>query len=332
MILFGVWKGSLSIIAWSEPKSIFMKFIFFTFVLVISFSLVAQKSKKSTPKPTVQQADSLFLIREWSAAIPVYEAVLKIDPNNSLAWNRVGFCYHNLSNYDKALSNYLKSLEYKPTPAIETIVQSRLARVYSVKKENDKSFQSLDRALQLGYANLNELDTQKEFDNVRTDSRFSEIVKRANINAYPCMGNAQARQFDFWIGEWDAYVRGTTNLAGHSKIEMASGGCMILENWTSVGSPFSGKSMNFVDPVSGKWKQIWVGSGGVNATEFLNGEYREDAMRFDFETVNPQGVKQKVHFYFFNEGPDQVRQFHETSNDDGKTWTTTYDFTYKRKK
>lgn len=33
-----------------------------------------------------------------------------------------------------------------------------------------------------------------------------------------------------------------------------------------------------------------------------------------------------------SQGPDQVRQFHETSIDDGKTWVTTYDFTYKRKK
>ncbi len=131
---------------------------------------------------------------------------------------------------------------------------------------------------------MNELDTQKEFDNLRTDARFAEVVKRTNINAYPCMGSAKAREFDFWIGEWDAFVRGTNNLAGHSKIEMASGGCMILENWTSIGSPFSGKSMNFVDPVSGKWKQIWVGSGQTpNASEFLNGEYRDGAMRFDFE-------------------------------------------------
>ena len=295
-----------------------MKFIFISFVLLFSVSVIAQKGKKATPKPTLQQADSLFLARDWSAAIPVYEAVLKTEPNNSLAWNRLGFSYHNLSNYDKALPNYLKSLEYKPTPPIETTVQARLARVYSVKKENEKAFQSLDRALQLGYANLTELDTQKDFDNIRTDSRFAEAVKKANINAYPCLGNEQARQFDFWIGEWDAYVRGTNTLAGKSKIEMASGGCMILENWTSVGSPFSGKSMNFVDPVSGKWKQIWVGSGGVNATEFLNGEYRDGAMRFECETVNPQGVKQQVHFYFFNEGPDQVRQFHEASNDQGK--------------
>lgn len=307
-----------------------MRFITICAFVFFGVMVFAQSAKKSKQKATltIQQADSLFLIKNWSEAAVVYEAVLKREPNNSLAWNRLGFSYHNLSNYDKAVSNYLKSLEYKPNPALETVVQSRLARVLALKNENEKAFQSLDKAILLGYSNLNELDTQKEFDNLRSDTRFADAVKRANINAYPCMGNAQAREFDFWIGEWDAYVRGTDNLAGQSKIEMASGGCMILENWTSAGAPFSGKSMNFVDPVSGKWKQIWVGSGKTpNASEFLNGEYRDGAMRFEFETVNPQGGKQLVHFYFFHESPDQVRQLHETSNDEGKTWTITYDFT-----
>jgi hypothetical protein len=311
-----------------------MKYRMLMALLVLTVVTYAQLSKKSKHKlaPSIKQADSLFTARDWNAAIPMYEAVLKGMPDNSLAWNRLGFSYHNISNLDKALACYLKSLEYKPAQALESIVQSRLARVYSLKNENDKAFQSLDRAIQLGYSNINELESHNDFNNIRTDARFANVIKRANVNAYPCLGSAQSREFDFWVGEWDAYVRGTKNLAGHSKIEIASGGCMILENWTSVGAPFNGKSINFVDPVSGKWKQIWVGSGGgPNASEFLNGEYRDGAMRFEFDTKTPQGATQKVHFYFFNEGPDQVRQLHETSNDDGKTWTVTYDFTYKRK-
>lgn len=152
----------------------------------------------------------------------------------------------------------------------------------------------------------------------------------ANATALPCMSIAQAREFDFWIGEWDVYVTGTKNLAGHSLIQIASGGCMILENWTSKG-PGSGKSMNFVDPFSGKWKQVWVGSSGLNVSEFLNGEYKENAMRFEFETKDRQGTPQLVKFHFYNQSPDQVRQLHQTSADGGKTWTTTYDFTYLRK-
>jgi hypothetical protein len=141
----------------------------------------------------------------------------------------------------------------------------------------------------------------------------------------------QAREFDFWVGEWDAFVTGTSNLAGTSKIEIASGGCMILENWTSVGQPFSGKSINYVDPLTLKWKQVWVGSNGLNVSEFLNGEYNNGAMRFKFEQKTKTGAVQKVKFHFYNISQNEVRQVHQTS-DDGQSWKTTYDFTYKRKK
>jgi hypothetical protein len=141
----------------------------------------------------------------------------------------------------------------------------------------------------------------------------------------------QAREFDFWVGEWDAFVTGTSNLAGTSKIEIASGGCMILENWTSVGQPFSGKSINYVDPLTLKWKQVWVGSNGLNVSEFLNGEYNNGAMRFEFEQKTKTGAVQKIKFHFYNISQNEVRQVHQTS-DDGQSWKTTYDFTYKRKK
>ncbi|HPM32052.1 MAG TPA: tetratricopeptide repeat protein [Chryseolinea sp.] len=311
-----------------------MKNIFVTLLLFLMMaSPVTAVSIKAKPKFTLRQADSLFNAQQWKSAIPVYESVLKAGPNNALGWNRLGFCYHNLNDYDKAILKYNKALLYTPAASLETVIQSRLARAYSMRKENDKAFASLDRAIQLGYTNVGELEKQSEFDNIRSDSRYAGVMKAVTNNAFPCMTNAQAREFDFWIGDWDAYVTGTTQLAGQSRIDLASGGCMILENWTSKGNvPFTGKSMNFVDPATNKWKQVWIGSGGINVSEFLNGEYRDNAMRFEFESTNAQGVKTLTHFHFFNQGPDQVRQFHETSVDDGKTWTTTYDFTYVRKK
>jgi hypothetical protein len=55
-------------------------------------------------------------------------------------------------------------------------------------------------------------------------------------------------------------------------------------------------------------------------------------MRFTFTTTDAQGHKLVGRFIFFNEGPDKVRQFNETSADDGKTWVTGYDLTYLRVK
>jgi hypothetical protein len=154
--------------------------------------------------------------------------------------------------------------------------------------------------------------------------------QQVDNSALPCIGNKQAREFDFWVGEWDVYKRSTTQLVGHSLIQVVSDGCAILENWTAAGSSGSGKSLNFIDPATGKWKQTWVGSRGPQ--DFVNGEYKDGAMRFTFDLTDTKGHKLTGRFIFYKEGPDQVRQLNEVSADKGKTWTTSYDFTYIRKK
>src|ERR1700759_907834 len=118
---------------------------------------------------------------------------------------------------------------------------------------------------------------------MRTDEKFKTLRDKAYAAAYPCSIDPKHRAFDFWIGEWDAYITGTQNLAGHSVIQAASGGCMILENWTSNKARYTGKSMNFIDAATGKWQQVWVGSEGGGQHVFVNGEYRDSAMHFDFE-------------------------------------------------
>lgn len=147
-----------------------------------------------------------------------------------------------------------------------------------------------------------------------------------------CMQNPKFRQFDFWVGEWDVYPTGQNQIVGKSVIEIASNGCMILENWTALGPQGgAGKSMNYINHENGKWEQLWVGADG-KPQKFVEGQYLDRAMRFTFEQKDQGGNQQIGRFIFFNEGPDQVRQFNEISVDGGVTWKTNYDLTYKRKK
>jgi hypothetical protein len=205
-----------------------------------------------------------------------------------------------------------------------------MAKAYGMKNDPQKTLDYLEKAVTAGYFNLKELDTAKEFTSLRNDSKFRELRNKVYNTLYPCLTNAHTREFDFWAGEWDVYATGTKNYAGHSLIQIVSGGCALLENWDSPNS--SGKSINFIDPNTNKWKQSWVGSYSNGIQEFVNGEYKDSAMHFEFETKDAQGKKIIGRFIFYNQGPNQVRQFNETSNDGGKTWTTTYDFTYVRKK
>ncbi len=60
----------------------------------------------------------------------------------------------------------------------------------------------------------------------------------------PC-SKPEYRQFDFWIGEWEAYGLNGQK-AGDSKISLILDSCIILEEWTSVsvqrGLRYAGKS------------------------------------------------------------------------------------------
>ena len=306
------------------------------FALLSTTALNAQQSQNKIKVYSIAKADSLFLAQQWKNARDEYEGALKIDSNKgkALAWNRLGFCYHNLGDYNTALTHYKTALENNPAPGLLPVVNIRMAKIYGIKNEPTASLEHLEKAINAGYLNLDDMDTAREFKAIRGLDKFRPLTEKASVNAFPCKAQPQTRQFDFWVGEWNVYATGTNFQVGRSSVQKASGDCMILENWTALGSvPNNGKSMNYVNPQTGKWEQFWIGSGGGgnNIQRFYNGEYKDSVMRFEFELNTPQG-KQTGRFSFFNQGPDQVRQLSEISADAGKTWRTSYDFTYKRKK
>ncbi len=301
-----------------------MKKLFFStmFLFITLQAMFAQT-------PLLQKADSLFFAKDWKNAKIMYDAALTDTTTNALAWNRLGFTNYNLQLFDLALKNYEKSLSQNPAANLKSVVYSRMAKVHALTGDKQHAYTELDSAVSSGYLAFKELDTLSEFNSLRDEQRFKDIRQLVYVTAYPCMADKHAREFDFWIGEWDVYPTGAKNIVGHSLIQMIAGGCALLENWDSPNS--TGKSINFIDPNTNTWKQSWAGSYASGIQEFVNGEYKDGAMRFTFETTDAKGAKVIGRFMFFNIDADTVRQFNETSADGGKTWTTSYDFTYVRK-
>lgn len=304
--------------------------MYFKTVVLTACALVSIFNALSSQ--TLAEADSLFAGKHYKDAKNVYSKLLSDTSTNSIEWNRLGFSNYSLGNYDEALKDYKKCEANDPPKGLQPLLFSRIAMVYSIKGDPQQAVTYIDKAIGAGYFNFPEMDTLQAFANIRTDRKFKALRDKAYTAAYPCSADTLRRQFDFWIGEWDAYITGTRQLAGHSVIQSASGGCMILENWKSANNPYEGKSMNFIDAATGKWQQVWVGAEGGTQHVFVNGMYYDGAMRFEFEQTSAQGKKQKGRFIFYNQGANQVRQFNETSDDGGLTWTTVYDLTYIRKK
>jgi hypothetical protein len=145
----------------------------------------------------------------------------------------------------------------------------------------------------------------------------------------PCASAPERRQFDFWLGEWDVNTTATdrTPSAGSSVIQSVSGGCALLENWTSAQGG-QGKSLNAYNPLIHQWQQYWIGQNGV-VTEFRTSNF--DGRSLSFFTDNGPGPNPKGRLTFSPIDSMTVRQHAESSADGGKTWSTVYDLYYHRK-
>jgi hypothetical protein len=138
----------------------------------------------------------------------------------------------------------------------------------------------------------------------------------------------EARQFDFWLGKWEAYGP-EGQLAGTNMIVALQDSCLIQENWTSKGGSFTGTSYNFYDSKSKQWRQLWIDNQGGSLR--LKGAFENGSMVLSSEELpNKENKPQTDRITWTPQKDGSVRQLWETTVDRGKTWTVVFDGLYKK--
>ncbi len=143
-----------------------------------------------------------------------------------------------------------------------------------------------------------------------------------------CETDKHFRDFDFWIGEWDVSSKSNNQFAGNNTIKPVQNGCALTEHWKSV-SGGTGMSTNHYNPVTGKWRQLWISAGAYSLD--IEGSFKDGAMR----------LEGKIWYYANNTSfPDKgtwtpnqngsVRQLFEQFNPKAKTWDVWFDGIYTR--
>lgn len=164
-------------------------------------------------------------------------------------------------------------------------------------------------------------------------SCFLFTVVYSPAQKLPC-SNPVYRQFDFWIGEWEAFGSNGSK-AGDSRISVLLDSCVILEEWTSAGLQqglrYAGKSYNTYNSLTKQWQQTWVDNTG-SSTEYLEGSYSSGKIVFisrPFTFKKDSFAIRRLSFYKISD--DRVRQHGEISKDEGKNYSTEYDLEYRKK-
>ena len=300
-----------------------------TVVILIAASTVSEASAQATPpSEAALAAAALMSAGEWEQAAEAYRGVVADEPENGLAWLRLGRAYVEMGQPDDAL---LAFAEVPGTGLQTPFLNVFEARAYAQLGRDDDAFAALEAVQPVpGLGGAAALTGFEELAIYAGTARFDAITEAFEAAAWPCRADSASREFDFWIGDWDVYVSGS--LAGRNTVELMLGDCTLLENWTSAGNR-EGKSFNWVDRSTyrtPRWRQLWVADGG-NTLDYYNGEYRDGAMRFEGHIFSPTGdsIPQKLRFE--NIAPDTVRQVFEQSTDDGATWVVTFDGLYIRR-
>jgi tetratricopeptide (TPR) repeat protein len=273
------------------------------------------------------EANTAYLAKDWAKAAQLYKELSKQENAPPRVWLRLGASLRSLGNYDDSLAAFEKATQAGAGPFGEY----GKAAVYGAMKQNEKAFEFLQKAVRQGYSDPDALNNDENLTALHGDARFGKIIEQAKKNQRPCAYSAENRQFDFWVGEWDVSTTQGSIPAGNSKIELILGDCVVLENWKSLNTSYSGKSYNIYDSALKRWEQYWVDNVGGNI--FFHGQLKDGVMDYWTDDI-PQstGPALRRHLQFSKLGPDKVRQFSQGSTDSGKTWSVEYDFTYVRKK
>ena len=129
-------------------------------------------------------------------------------------------------------------------------------------------------------------------------------------------------QFDFWIGDWDAFDFGTPNKVARTRVDRILGGCVLHETYEDP-TGLKGESFTVYDAPRKIWHQSWVTNhghllaieGGLQNGEIvLNGHdnSKNELVRGTWKAV---------------EGG--VRETAFTSSDNGATWKPWFDLLFR---
>lgn len=146
----------------------------------------------------------------------------------------------------------------------------------------------------------------------------------------------EARQFDFWVGEWELTWKGgqggtPENETGRAVnvIRKILGGCVIEENFSAPLGAYLGKSWSVYQPATGQWRQTWVDNSG-NYLLFRGG-FHDGKMELRTEPFQRNGKTFISRMVFQNISESALDWSWQRSADEGESWQDVWNIHYQRK-
>jgi ketosteroid isomerase-like protein len=135
-----------------------------------------------TPRLTAQSQEDLstkaqahYLAQEWAEAAAAYQRLVQENPNDAIAWHRLGTSRIYLRQLPEAIKSLEQAIKVGGGVALDFY---NLACAFALSAEKEKALDNLEKALNAGFTDRQQYETDSDLDSLRETERFKELLKR----------------------------------------------------------------------------------------------------------------------------------------------------------
>jgi tetratricopeptide (TPR) repeat protein len=130
--------------------------------------------------------------KKYGKAIKLYDKALELQPGIASYYGNLGAAYYSEKNWEKAAAAYSEALQLDPnifertsrtgvaaqlpSPEERAHFDYLLAKLFAKRGDSDRSLHYLQRALEDGYKDINDVYKDPEFAGLRSDTRFTQLM------------------------------------------------------------------------------------------------------------------------------------------------------------
>ena len=121
--------------------------------------------------------EALRLQGRYEEAISAFEYALQLDPNHRSSLDRLGQVHLAQGNYSQALAHFEKARQLRESPGLF----ARISEAYAGLGDKESALNELEKALAAGFRDSEVIDASPNFDLLRDDPRFQDLLLRMNL-------------------------------------------------------------------------------------------------------------------------------------------------------
>lgn len=112
---------------------------------------------------------------EWDAAIKAFKQMTEKDPTIGAGWFQLAYCTHMSGDLDAAIDLHKKAAEFAE---FRPIALYNVGCVHALKGRTEDAFKAIEKAIDAGFNDANQLRGDDDLKSLRDDKRFEALLAR----------------------------------------------------------------------------------------------------------------------------------------------------------